>query len=206
MAFSRANIRARQGRPAHTDPGAARAAAAHPPFAVPSMIRTQASRAVGRPAGQPVGRLLSRERAYLTFRGVRMPAQLRASASAFELHRQQWLRDRAAAPTLRSAFPGVERIRVDLTFRDTAALSPGAQSHAVHPSARAFFEFLCPHADCDGTFDLTAAAHSVMTDASSDADGTLDCKGTRPRPGLTRGPCGVSVRYSIVAQHHAPFR
>ena len=81
-------------------------------------------------------------------------------------------------------------------FRDTATSPPGAQSHAVHPGARAFFEFLCPHADCDGTFDLSAAVNSVMRDESSHADGTLDCKGTRPRPGLMKGPCGVSVRYT----------
>jgi hypothetical protein len=142
----------------------------------------------------------------LTLRGVRMPAQTRAPGSVYELHRQRWLRDRAAARTLGSAFPGVERIRVDLTFRDTAALSPGAQSHAVHPAARAFFEFLCPHADCDGTFDLTAAVSSVMTDAASYADGTLDCKGMRPRPGLTKGPCGVNVRYAIVAQYRSHSR
>lgn len=132
-----------------------------------------------------------------------MPAASRETGSQHELHRQRWLRDRAAALTLRSAFPGVERICVDLTFRDAAALSPGAQSHALHPGARAFFEFLCPHADCDGSFDLTAAVRAVMTDASSYADGTLDCKGMRPRPGLTKGPCGVSVRYTIVAQYRA---
>jgi hypothetical protein len=132
-----------------------------------------------------------------------MPVSSRAPGSVYELHRQRWLRDRAAARTLRSAFPGVERIRVDLTFRDTAALSPGAQSHAVYPGARAFFEFLCPHADCDGTFDLTAAVCLVMADASAHTDGTLDCKGTRPRPGMTKGPCGVSVRYTIVAKYSA---
>ncbi len=132
-----------------------------------------------------------------------MPASSRASDSVYELHRQRWVRDRAAARTLRTAFPGVERISVDLTFRDTAAAPPGAQSHALHPPARAFFEFLCPHADCDGTFDLTAAVDSVMRDASSQADGTLECKGMRPRPGLTKGPCGVSVRYTIVARYRA---
>lgn len=132
-----------------------------------------------------------------------MPASTRTPGSVYELHRQRWLRDRAAARTLRSAFPGVERIRVDLTFRDTAALSPGAQSHAVYPGARAFFEFLCPHADCDGSFDLTAAVHSVMTEASAQAHGTLHCKGARPGPGMTKGPCGVSVQYTIVAKYSA---
>lgn len=132
-----------------------------------------------------------------------MPVSSRVPGSVYELHRQRWLRDRAAARTLRSTFPNVERIRVDLTFRDTAAPSPGAQSHAVYPPARAFFEFLCPHADCDGIFDLTAVVCSVMTGASTHADGVLDCKGTRPRPGLTKGPCGVSVRYTIAAKYGA---
>ena len=131
-----------------------------------------------------------------------MPVSSRAPGSIYELHRQRWLRDRAAARTLRSAFPGVERIRVDLTFGDTAALPPGAQSHAVYPAARAFFEFLCPHADCDGTFDLTAAVYTVMTDARAHADGTVHCKGARPRPGMTKGPCGVSVQYTIVAKYN----
>lgn len=132
-----------------------------------------------------------------------MPALSRTPGSVYELHRQRWLRDRAAARTLRSAFPGVEQIRVHLMFRDTAALAPGAQSHALHPAARAFFEFLCPHADCDGTFDLTAAVYSVMTDAASHAEGTLECKGIRPRRGLVKGPCGVSARYTIIAQYCA---
>jgi hypothetical protein len=132
-----------------------------------------------------------------------MPVSLRVPGSVYELHRQRWVRDRAAARTLRTAFPGVERVRVDLTFRDTAALPPGAQSHAVYPAARAFFEFLCPHADCDGTFDLTDAARSAMTDASAHADGTLDCRGTRPQPGMTKGPCGVSVQYQIAAKYKA---
>ena len=135
-----------------------------------------------------------------------MPATSRAPGSVYELHRQRWLRDRGAAQTLRSAFPGVERIRVDLTFRDAAAPPPGSQSHAVYPGARAFFEFLCPHADCDGTFDLAAAVDAAMRNASAHADGMLDCKGMRPRPGLMKGPCGVSVRYTIVAQYRAQSR
>lgn len=90
---------------------------------------------------------------------------------------------------------------MDLTFRELEAADPGAQSHAVYPGACAFFEFLCPHADCDGTFDLTAAVDSVIADAASHAEGALDCKGMRPRQGLMRGPCGVSVRYTIVAQY-----
>jgi hypothetical protein len=130
-----------------------------------------------------------------------MKAARRASESPSQLHRERWLRDRAAARTLRGAFPDVERIRVELKFEDAAAAPPGAQSHAMHPPARAFFEFLCPHADCDGGFDLGSAATSVLTRASTRAAGTLGCKGTRPSHGMTKQPCGVRVQYTILAQY-----
>ena len=132
-----------------------------------------------------------------------MPVAQRTSESPYQLQRQRWLRDRAAARTLRGAFPAVERVRVDLRFEDAAARPPGAQSHAMHPPARAFFEFLCPHADCDGGFDLSGVATSVLTRASTHAEGTLDCKGTRPSAGMTKQPCGVRVRYTILAQYHS---
>jgi hypothetical protein len=132
-----------------------------------------------------------------------MPAAKHTSESPSQLHRQRWLRERAAAQTLRGAFPDVERIRVDLKFEEAGAPPPGAQSHALHPPARAFFEFLCPHVDCDGGFDLGSAAISVLTRASTRAAGTLDCKGTRPAAGMTKQPCGVRVQYTILA-HYRP--
>ena len=128
------------------------------------------------------------------------------SGSPSQLHRQRWLRGRAAALTLRGAFPDVERIRVDLKFEDTTAPPPGAQSHAMHPPARAFFEFLCPHSDCDGGFNLGNAAISVLTRASTRAAGTLECKGTRPSVGMTKQPCGVRVQYTILAQYRPADR
>ncbi|HUI59303.1 MAG TPA: hypothetical protein VLX90_03735 [Steroidobacteraceae bacterium] len=135
-----------------------------------------------------------------------MPVAQRTVESPSQLHRQRWLRGRAAAQTLRGAFPDVERIRVDLKFDDAAAMPPGAQSHAMHPPARAFFEFLCPHADCDGGFDLDSAAISILTRGSTRAAGTLECKGTRPAAGMTKQPCGVRVQYTILAQYRAAER
>jgi hypothetical protein len=135
-----------------------------------------------------------------------MPAAKHASESPSQLHRQRWLRERTAARTLRGAFPDVERVRVDLKFEDAAAPPPGEQSHAMHPAARAFFEFLCPHMDCDGGFDLGDAATSVLTRASPRAAGTLECKGTRPAAGMTKQPCGVRVRYTILAHYRSADR
>ncbi|HUN26180.1 MAG TPA: hypothetical protein VMU67_07715 [Steroidobacteraceae bacterium] len=132
-----------------------------------------------------------------------MPGRPQTIGSPYQVRRQQWLRDRAAARPLRGVFPAVERIRVDLNFLETAVSPPGAQSHAMHPPARAFFEFLCPHADCDGGFDLSNVANSVLMRASTRATGTLECKGTRPSTGMTKQPCGVRVQYTILAQYHA---
>ena len=135
-----------------------------------------------------------------------MPAAQRASDSPCQLYRQRWLRDRAATQTLRGVFPAVERVRVDLKFEEAGAAPPGAQSHAMHPPARAFFEFLCPHADCDGGFDLSSVATSVLTRASTRATGTLDCKGARPSAGMTKQPCGVRVQYTIIAEYYSADR
>jgi hypothetical protein len=135
-----------------------------------------------------------------------MPAAKHVSESPSQLHRARWLRGRTAAKTVRGAFPDVERIRVDLKFEDADAPPPGEQSHAMHPPARAFFEFLCPHMDCDGGFDLGNAANAVLSRTSTRATGTLECKGTRPAAGMTKQPCGVRVRYTILAYYRPADR
>jgi hypothetical protein len=131
-----------------------------------------------------------------------MPGPRHASESPSQLERERWLRARSAAQTVRGAFPGVELVCVDLEFEDATAPHPGAQSHALHPPAPAFFEFPCPHADCDGGFDLSSAAVSLLTGSATRASGRLECRGTRPSAGMTKLPCGVRVRYTIVAQYH----
>lgn len=121
--------------------------------------------------------------------------------SVHQERRERWRRDRAAAQTLRSAFPSVERVSVQLEFRDLTARAPGAQSHVMHPPARAFFEFPCPYSDCDGKFDLSSVANLVMSRSSAHAEGVLECTGVRPRAGMTKQRCGVHVQYTIAAQY-----
>src|SRR5437879_13325204 len=69
--------------------------------------------------------------------------------------RERWSRDRAAAQALRTAFPKVAQLRLDLTFSGAGSTTPVSQSHVLHPPAQAFFGFPCPYADCDGHFDLS---------------------------------------------------
>jgi hypothetical protein len=123
----------------------------------------------------------------------------RTTRSLLEQSREQMLRRRAAAGTLGNAFPAVEQIRVDLRFAATASSVPAAQRHALYPPAPAYFEFACPFGDCDGSFDLNGVASPLLKNADSQADGTIQCSGSRTRTGMPRQPCSLRADYSIIA-------
>jgi hypothetical protein len=112
-------------------------------------------------------------------------------------------RDRAATQTLREAFPAVEHLRLELKFEGAATNLPADQSHVLHPPARAFFAFPCPHADCDGQFDLSAAASAVLTKEAAGAEGVLKCQGQRLDRHVSRVPCDLHLHYTLsVAYQH----
>lgn len=131
---------------------------------------------------------------------------MRKKDNAVQLRRMQWVRDRASAQTLRSAYPGVALIRIELKFRDSPAggTTPAAQSHTVHPPAPAFFEYFCPYADCDGKFDLGPAATQAMNASMAHVEGTLECGGMRSRDGLPRQPCGLCLSYTLSTLKSTP--
>jgi hypothetical protein len=113
--------------------------------------------------------------------------------------REQLRRDRAAAQTLRSSFPLLGHIRIALVFQEPKGVSPATQTHVLHPSARAFFEFPCPYSHCDGKFDLSRSAREAAKRAGPHVAGTLECPGTRPGYGATRQPCGLILNFEIAS-------
>jgi hypothetical protein len=110
-------------------------------------------------------------------------------------------RDRAAAQALRSAFPSVQQLRLDMQFEGTGNNIPTPQSHVLYPAARAFFTFPCPYADCDGQFDLTAAVNAALADRSHRAESVLECPGMRVGHGASRQPCLLHLRHRITATY-----
>jgi hypothetical protein len=99
---------------------------------------------------------------------------------------------------LREAFPTVQQLRLELKFEGAAAASiPAAQSHVLHPPARAFFAFPCPHADCDGQFDLTTAVGAELQNHTTEADGVLKCSGQRLDRRASRVPCELYLHYTL---------
>jgi hypothetical protein len=114
----------------------------------------------------------------------------------------QLRRDRAAALALRTAFPAVEQLRLELKFKGMTTNTPADQSHVLHPAARAFFEFPCPYADCDGQFDLTRAVSSTLAHQAPRAEGVLECTGQRLDHRTSRSPCQLHLNYTFIVTYY----
>lgn len=107
-------------------------------------------------------------------------------------------RDREAAPKLRTMFPAVEQLRFELRFEGGGAATPVAQSHVLHPPARAYFSFCCPYADCDGRFELNAAVNAVVEDPSHRIEGVLECAGSRVNG--SKPLCQLRLHFTLTAE------
>jgi hypothetical protein len=129
-----------------------------------------------------------------------MKLALVSPAAARQERRDRLRRERAAALALRVVFPAVEQVRLELTF-ESPANTPARQSHILHPPARAFFEFPCPYADCDGRFDLTGAVNAALADPAHRAEGTLECSGKRARELGSKQPCQLRLIYTVTATY-----
>jgi hypothetical protein len=121
------------------------------------------------------------------------------SAASPEGRAERLRRSRASALALRAAYPSVQQLRLELKFEGPSAHAPAAQSHLLYPPARAFFEFPCPHADCDGEFDLTAVVQRTVADKAHASHGTLMCSGSRAFDHRSKQPCGLHLNYSVTA-------
>ena len=127
----------------------------------------------------------------------------RFSAAARQERMDRLRRDRAAAQALRVAFPAVQHLRLELKFESTTSSTPTLQSHVLHPPPRAFFEFPCPYADCDGQFNLTNAVKAALADPAHQAAGVLECSGLRVRDYASKRPCQLHLIYTVTATYHS---
>lgn len=125
-----------------------------------------------------------------------------SGAAARQERSERLRRDRAAAQALRSVFPSVQQLRLDMQFESTSANTPTPQSHELYPAARAFFTFPCPHADCDGEFDLSAAVNAALADESHRSEGVLQCSGARVGERVSKHPCLLRLLHRITATYH----
>jgi hypothetical protein len=130
----------------------------------------------------------------------------RTARSVREQQREKSVRKREAAGTLASAFPRSEQVRIHLQFVSQEGPVPAARTHALYPSAHAYFEFSCPHGDCDGSIDLNDVVLPLLRNSGTQAEGTLHCPGTRTDGGGTRPNCNQRVDYWIDARYQSLSR
>jgi hypothetical protein len=125
----------------------------------------------------------------------------RPSQPNAEQRRELSRRKRVAAGPLSGAFPTVESVRIELNFQDESSQRPVRQLHALYPAAPAYFEFPCPHGDCDGALDLNEIMSKLLQRAAPGGEGSLRCPGFRAGPGMTKRPCSLDAHYRVVAQY-----
>jgi hypothetical protein len=135
-----------------------------------------------------------------------MKLATRKSVSISEQRRNRLQSDRARAQALRDSFPHVGTVRIELRFDDRSENAPSPQLHTLYPSARAFFRFACPCAECDGDFDLAPAVTALLNEAGRSrrpadrtARGQLQCQGIRSRDRASSRPCPIELSYQLTA-------
>lgn len=121
------------------------------------------------------------------------------SAAAREGRAEQLRRDRAGSQAMRAAFPAVQQLRIELKFEGSHPNTPVSQLHELYPPARAFFAYPCPHAGCDGHFDLSGVVRTALDGGLRVAEGMMQCMGSRPRDHESRQPCLLQLHYEIKA-------
>jgi hypothetical protein len=108
-------------------------------------------------------------------------------------------RARAAAQALRTAFPQVEQLRIELSFADASSISPASQVHTLYPPARAFFTYPCPHSDCGGEFNLADVIGMALSAGTHETHGSLLCTGARPGEKGSKRACELRLFYAVSA-------
>jgi hypothetical protein len=136
---------------------------------------------------------------------VKVPT--RKSTNPQEQRRQAMQSSRIRAASVRTAFPKVAVIRLELDFVSGMHFAPSSQTFLLYPSAHAFFRFACPCADCDGDFNLTADVTEVVSlrpqtasDPGSSFAGQNCCQGVRRRDTAHSRPCGIELNFRIAVE------
>jgi len=124
------------------------------------------------------------------------------ASKVLSTRRDQLIRERTQAASLRQAFPRIEQLRIELSFSDARGRAHSPQVHTLYPAARAFFRFACTCTDCDGDYDLDGAVTSFLKSTpkgTRSARGTLVCDGARRdlrRDGTT---CSIRIDYQLTS-------
>ena len=117
-----------------------------------------------------------------------------------DIRQAQMQSEFAAAGAMRERFPLLGELQVDLAFASRSDPAPSAQRFTLFPAARAYFQYRCPCADCDGVTDLGPAIKELAASAlqaPGRSSGQLACQGTRLRNSAFSQSCSMQVKYQL---------
>jgi len=121
-------------------------------------------------------------------------------AAARQQQIERLRRERTTANSIRSAFPRVQQLRLELQFDGRDETTPAAQVFVLYPPARAYFEFPCPYTNCDGHFNLAAEVDAAVSGQVHKVEGLLECCGERARLRVAQQACKLQLNYTVTAE------
>src|SRR5688572_25503829 len=113
--------------------------------------------------------------------------------------------NRMLAPELRTLFPKLMQLRVQLTFLFDAKRPPADLTHILHPPALAYFRYPCPINGCSGEFRLDLPAMRLLRESRSATADEIGCSGVRSEDRLTGTPCATRLKFRIDASYSALY-
>jgi len=103
------------------------------------------------------------------------------------------------SPAIRNVFPGVEAVRINLTFDDLEKIgNPQPKQLTFGPEQKAFFHIACPFRECvRGGFDLGPEVLDVVRAQATLARGEQVCQGWENPERFGEHRCWLRARYEI---------
>ncbi len=132
---------------------------------------------------------------------MRLAAPTPNSEAARRQRHERLRRDRAAAQAIGTAYPRIATLGLELHFEGSDPRVPTDQVHVLHPPARAFFEYPCPYADCDGHYNLSDAVRAALAGSRKSSSGVLECSGARVKDHSGRQACRLYLHYTITPHY-----
>ena len=134
-----------------------------------------------------------------------MAKENRRQDGSFEEQRETQRRAYAEARSVWERFPRLERLTIDMTFKDTKLLETySSQMRSFGAAAKAFFVFACPRTLClQGGFDLDPIIQSLFDSDRAKSSGILQCQGWLQPSRSDNARCRLELHYILHLAYEA---
>jgi len=105
------------------------------------------------------------------------------------------------APALRTSFPNVEELRIELHFDQESGWAPSSQVHILHPPARMSLRYACPFPGCSGSFELNGPVTDLLKSSAMSFAADAHCTGVRPRKANVETTCTGHLNYRLSVRY-----